>query len=97
MLEVCTFIDGEQFYNKSYTFNENMFKKAFFLIEKSYSPLLKNLVGVMLSRYEDRPLPSQIYDVFSPFKKEIFSLEKFNFDNLHLEQSLKESTLGRRR
>ena len=96
VLEVCTFIDGEQFYNKSYTFNENMFKKAFFLIEKNYSPLLKNLVGVMLSRYEDRPLPSQIYDVFSPFKKEIFSLEKFNFDNLHLEQSLKESTLGRR-
>ena len=48
----------------------------------------------MLSRYEDRPLPSQIYDVFYPFKKEILMLKKFAFDIPHLHQSLRESRVG---
>ncbi len=32
-----------------------------------YSRLIQNLVRVMLSNQNDRPLPSQIYAVFKPY------------------------------
>ena len=73
-------------------FNEKTFEKALMILKSKYSALLFNLVQVMLSKHEDRPLPSQIFDVFSPFRKQIMNLESFSFDARKLQESLRDST-----
>ena len=69
MLEVCTFIDGDSFYDlHRMKINDHLISRALDLVEKNkYSKLLINLFRIMLSGCEDRPLPSQIHQTFRPY------------------------------
>ena len=42
--------------------------QALQVVQQRYSELLFNLINVMLCNSRDRPLPSQIYQVISPYK-----------------------------
>lgn len=44
-----------------------------------YSRLFCNLIRVMLSNYQDRPLPSQIYEMFRPYEYQILHFLPFSF------------------
>ena len=80
VLEMCTFIDGESFYNQSsLMLNESTLERAEEIVSKNYSKLLYNLLRTMLSGHYDRPLPSQIYAVFQPYEQEILRLRPFQF------------------
>lgn len=77
---MCTFIDGESFYNQnSLMLNESTLERAEEIVSKNYSKLLYNLLRTMLSGHYDRPLPSQIYAVFQPYEQEILRLRPFQF------------------
>lgn len=55
--------------------NDKILEKGFYMLQKiGYSKLLQNLVRVMLSNQNDRPLPSQVYSVFKPYEKYILNL-----------------------
>jgi hypothetical protein len=58
--------------------NDKVLEKAFYMLQKiGYSKLLQNLIRVMLSNQNDRPLPSQVYSVFKPYEKYILNLDRF--------------------
>lgn len=82
-LELCTFIDGNYFYDmQRMALNDEELKRADQVMVKNYSKLLYNLVRTMLSGQYDRPLPSQIYSVFQPYESRILSLKAFNFQSM---------------
>jgi hypothetical protein len=59
------------------------------MVEKlKYSKLLVNLLKIMLSGQNDRPLPSQIYLTFKPYEQQINSLQPFKFDTNRIYESL---------
>jgi hypothetical protein len=82
VLEICTFVDGESFYDMyRLKLNEVHIQRAQEIMEKlKYSKLLLNLVRIMLSECRDRPLPSQIYLSFKPYQQQIVNLQGFKFD-----------------
>ena len=43
-----------------------------------YSKLLTNLCAIMLTSYRNRPLPSQIYQIFKQFEEEIMNFKPFS-------------------
>lgn len=57
-----------------------MYNQLLNFIQKRYSKLLVSLIKTMLSFSElDRPLPSQIYEAFKSYEKQILSLKPFKF------------------
>lgn len=82
-LELCTFIDGNHFYDmQRMALNDYELKRADQIMVGNYSKLLYNLVRTMLSGQYDRPLPSQIYSVFQPYENKILTLKPFNFQQM---------------
>jgi hypothetical protein len=78
---MCTFIDGENFYNeKAMIINQAILEQAEEIMLKHYSKLLCNLLRAMLSGHYDRPLPSQIFALFEPYADEILRLRPFAFE-----------------
>lgn len=59
-----------------------------------YSKLLVNLLKIMLSGQNDRPLPSQIYYTFKPYEQQINSLQSFKFDTNRIYESLHNSKVS---
>lgn len=49
------------------TINQGMLSQVTAFIKKKYSKLLVSLIKTMMSAEENRPLPSQIYDMFKPY------------------------------
>lgn len=70
IVEICTFIEGESFYDLyRMRVNESNLGRAIEMVEKNrYSKLLVNLLKIMVSGHNDRPLPSQIYTTFRPYE-----------------------------
>lgn len=93
ILEICTFVDGESFYDMyRLKLNEVHIQRAQEIMEKlKYSKLLLNLVRIMLSECRDRPLPSQIYLSFKPYQNQIVNLQGFKFDANKIYESLNNS------
>jgi hypothetical protein len=58
---------------------EHQIGSALERVKMNYSCLLSNLLSVMLCHPNDRPLPSQIYEVFAPYSKEIRSFKPFQY------------------
>jgi hypothetical protein len=52
--------------------------------KNNYSKLLQNLLKIMLSDINDRPLPSQILDIFKPYKRKIMQFRPFNLHSLFI-------------
>lgn len=51
------------------------------MVDKNkYSKLLVNLLKIMTTGPNDRPLPSQIYTTFKPYEQDIVNLKQFRFD-----------------
>ncbi len=48
----------------------------------------------MMSGYNDRPLPSQIYMTFKPYENEIVNLLPFKFDANKIYESLNNSKIS---
>lgn len=81
ILELCTSISGERFYDiNQLVIQDVIVKRAEEIMASRYSKLLNNLVKTMLSNAYDRPLPSQIYSAFKPYEKKILNLKPFKFD-----------------
>jgi len=93
VLEICTFIDGESFYDMyRLKLNDIHVQRAEEMMEKlKYSKLLLNLVKIMLSGPGDRPLPSQIYLSFKPYEQQIVNLQGFKFDANKIYENLNNS------
>jgi hypothetical protein len=81
LLEVSSLIDSESLYDfKHKTLNEAMMTQIISFVQKKYSKLLVSLIKTMTSMSEtDRPLPSQIYETFRPYEKNILNLKPFKF------------------
>jgi hypothetical protein len=81
LLEVCSLIDSESLYDfKNKTINEAMMTQVLSFVQKKYSKLLVSLIKTATSMSEsDRPLPSQVYDTFRPYEKNILNLKPFKF------------------
>lgn len=96
ILEICTFIDGESFYDMyRMKLNEVSISRAEEMMEKlKYSKLLINLLRIMLSNHNDRPLPSQIHLSFKPYEQQILSLQPFKFDTNKIYESLQNSKVS---
>jgi hypothetical protein len=96
ILEICTFIDGESFYDMfRMKLNEVSISRAEEMMEKlKYSKLLINLLRIMLSNHNDRPLPSQIYLSFKPYEQQILNLQPFKFDTNKIYESLQNSKVS---
>ena len=82
IVEVCCFIEGESFYDlHKMKINESNLARAIEMVDKNkYSKLLVNLLKIMTTGPNDRPLPSQIYTTFKPYEQEIVNLKQIRFD-----------------
>ena len=69
LLEICTFLHSPQNLYPNLSLHPIQVNQYLQNISHNYSELLCTLIGVMLSSFSDRPLPSQIYQIFSPFKQ----------------------------
>ena len=69
LLEVCTFLEGDSFYDMyRMRFNDVVLSRALEMLSKlGYSKLLSKLLAVMVSGPNDRPLPSQLHQIFRPY------------------------------
>lgn len=96
LLEICTFIDGESFYDMHrLKLNEVALARSLEMVEKlKYSKLLQNLLRIMLSDHIDRPLPSQIHLTFKPYENEIVHLQGFKFDTNKIYETLQQSKVS---
>lgn len=96
IIEVCTFMEGESFYDMyRMRMNEVNLARAMEIIERlKYSKLLVSLLKIMLSGYNDRPLPSQIYLTFKPYENDIVNLMPFKFDANKIYESLNNSKIS---
>ena len=96
ILEICTFIDGESFYDMyRMRINEVALSRALEAAERQkYSKLLLNLLRIMLSDHGDRPLPSQVYLTFKPYEQEIINLQGFKFDTNKIYETLQNSKVS---
>ena len=61
---------------------------SLFALQYHYSDLMVTLISVMLSHPNDRPLPSQIYEVFSPFLPDIMNFRPFRFNPQAMHNSM---------
>lgn len=75
----------------SSSYNQHYINKSLAVLSQHYSELLSTLVNVMLSSFTDRPLPSQIYEIFSPFKSEIMNFQPFDFSVFNMRNSIAQS------
>jgi hypothetical protein len=96
ILEICTFIDGESFYDMyRMKLNDVALTRCLEMVEKQkYSKLLQNLLRIMMSDHVDRPLPSQIYLTFRPYEAEIINLQSFRFDTSKIYETLQNSKVS---
>ncbi len=67
MLALMSAMPPSTFYSEPYFIEERAIGESLKRITAmGYSKLLVNLVKVMVSVYRNRPLPSQIYQIFKP-------------------------------
>ena len=96
LLEVCTFLEGDSFYDMyRMKFNEVVLGRALEMVDKlKYSKLLGKLIAVMASGPADRPLPSQLHQIFRPYEKQIVNLLEFKFDTQKIYDNLQNSSVS---
>ena len=90
---MCTYLDVDFPRNRqglSLKTSQHL-RDAYGSMNYRYSDLLKTLISVMLSSSHDRPLPSQIYQIFGPFKNDIMSFRPFNFSVNSMYNSISQS------